>query len=143
MVSQVERGESSPTIATLLNLARALNLDIAELLGRDTAQNTISVTRSDEIPIIEGKHAGCTIRVLSASNNQAYELLFSWGGELDSEPHASGTVEHLTVIEGKLDIQSGQATQQLAAGDTASYRADIPHRITAKGKARAFLIVDV
>ena len=32
MVSQIERGESSPTIATLWNLTRALQVDFAGLL---------------------------------------------------------------------------------------------------------------
>ena len=35
MVSQIERGESSPTIATLWNLTRALQVDFAGLLDAD------------------------------------------------------------------------------------------------------------
>ena len=33
MVSQIERGESSPTIATLWNLTRALNVDFSGLMA--------------------------------------------------------------------------------------------------------------
>jgi quercetin dioxygenase-like cupin family protein len=69
-------------------------------------------------------------------------VLIAVGGELDSRPHARGAREHLTVIEGQLDVTSGDTISRLAAGDTARYAADVPHRIAAvDGKARVFLVV--
>ena len=42
MVSQIERGESSPTIATLWNLTRALNVDFAGLLDQSSSENLMA-----------------------------------------------------------------------------------------------------
>jgi transcriptional regulator with XRE-family HTH domain len=146
MVSQIERGESSPTIATLWNLTRALQVDFAGLLDAETQAEHISVLRSDQVPTIDNMGEGCRILILSppeqAGRNEVYELRLSPGGILDSQPHTRGAREHLTVIEGYLVVTSGEVTEELGAGDTGRYAADVAHRITAPdGPARAFLVV--
>lgn len=144
MVSQIERGESSPTIATLWNLTRALQVDFAGLLD-EGAQDQIEVLRTGDVPSIENRGAGCTIRILSppedAGRHEVYELRFVEGGVLDSQPHRRGAREHLTVIEGKLVVTSGGAVEKIGQGDTARYAADVPHRIESDRPARAFLVV--
>lgn len=145
MVSQIERGESSPTIATLWNLTGALGVDFAGLLDVSVPGNRIETLRSDDVPTIENMGNGVRIRILSppeeAGQHEVYELVFSLGGVLDSKPHARGAREHLTVIEGVIDVTSGDNTSRLEAGDTARYSADQPHQICAIGAARAFLVV--
>ena len=145
MVSQIERGESSPTIATLWNLTRALGVDFAGLLDGSASSTQIETLRSADVPTIENLGKGVRIRILSppeeAGKHEVYELVFSLDGVLDSKPHTRGAKEHLTVIEGVVDIASGDNTSQLQAGDTARYAADVPHRIKAIGAARAFLVV--
>ena len=144
MVSQIERGESSPTIATLWNLTRALQVDFAGLL-EDGPASSIEVLRAAEVPSIENRGAGCTIRILSppedAGRHEVYELRFGEGGVLDSQPHRRGAREQLTVIEGKLIVTSNEASQKIGQGDTARYAADVPHRIEATRPSRAFLVV--
>ena len=143
MVSQIERGESSPTVATLWALTQALQLDFAGLLeGRPTPG--IEVTRAGTAPVIQ--RGGVTIRILSApesiGQHEVYELVFRDGAKLISDPHSPGCREHLTVLEGSLTVTSGEATESLAPGDVARYPADRPHQIAAApGPARAILIV--
>ena len=146
MVSQIERGESSPTIATLWNLTRALQVDFAGLLDDSNASDRIEVLRSGQIPEIENRGEGCRIRILSppedAGKHEVYDLRLAIGGRLDSKPHARGTKEYLTVMEGRVRITSGTASETLGTGDTARYAADIMHCIeTLEGSARAFLVV--
>lgn len=146
MVSQIERGESSPTIATLWNLTRALQVDFAGLLDAEAARDRIDVLRAAAAPTIDNRGEGCRIRILSppeeAGHHELYELIFAAGGMLDSKPHARGAREQLTVIEGELTVTSGSAEAALATGDSARYAADVPHRIAARGgAARAFLVV--
>lgn len=101
--------------------------------------------RASDVPSIDNRGAGCTIRILSppeeAGRHEVYELRFVEGGVLDSQPHARGAQEHLTVIDGKLRVTSGGATERVGQGDTARYAADVPHRIEADRPARAFLVV--
>ena len=145
MVSQIERGESSPTIATLWNLTRALQVDFAGLLDRQELTDRVEVLRAANVPTIENRGEGCNIRILSApedaGKHELYDLMISSGGKLVSGPHGRGTREHLTVIEGRVRVSSGSATEEVAAGDTARYQADVDHSIEAIGVARALLVV--
>ncbi len=146
MVSQIERGESSPTISTLWNLTRALQVDFAGLLDAAPANDRIDVIRAAEAPTIDNMGEGCRIRILSppeeAGHHEVYELIFAPGGALRSKPHTRGATEQLTIIEGSVTVTSGMAEKPLNLGDTARYAADVPHAIVASGgAARAFLIV--
>lgn len=146
MVSQIERGESSPTIATLWNLTRALQVDFAGLLDGDASKDQISVLRASDVPCIDNMGRGCRIRILSppedAGKHEIYDLRFDVNGALNSAPHTRGTEEQLTVIQGSLRVTSGTAADLLTIGDTARYAADVTHSITAPdGPARAFLVV--
>jgi XRE family transcriptional regulator, regulator of sulfur utilization len=146
MVSQIERGESSPTIATLWNLTRALQVDFAGLLDGGPAKDQIEVLRADAVPTINNLGSHCRIRILSppeeAGKHEVYEVLIATGGLLDSQPHTRGAREHLTLLSGRVEVKSGDARITLGAGDTARYAADVAHCITATdGPVRAFLVV--
>ena len=146
MVSQIERGESSPTIATLWNLTRALQVDFAGLLEDASPSHQIETIRASQRPSIDKRGEGCRILILSPPEEagvfELYELQFSAGGVLESKPHRRGAREQLTVIDGQIELTSGEATDTLHIGDTARYAADVAHRISAvKGPARAFLVV--
>ena len=142
MVSQIERGESSPTVATLWALTQALQLDFAGLLEGRPAPG-IEVTRAAQAPVID--RGGVKIRILSGpesvGSHEVYELAFTPGARLTSDAHSSGCREHLTVLEGRLAVTSGEACESLAPGDVAHYPADRAHEIAADGAARAILIV--
>lgn len=144
MVSQIERGESSPTVATLWNLTQALQVDFAGLLEAKQAP-AIEIIRASAAPVMQ-RPGGVKIRILSAAESvgehEVYELIFATGSELASEPHAHGCKEHLTVLSGRLKVCSGEDEAKLGTGDAARYPADRPHRISAEaGPARAILIV--
>lgn len=143
MVSQIERGESSPTVATLWNLTQALQVDFAGLLEGRPAPG-IEITRAHAAPVI-ARSPGVRIRILSPAEavgeHEVYDLAFEPGAALVSDPHSPGCREHLTVVEGALSVQSGEDAEDLGPGDTARYAADRPHAIRAGAKARAILIV--
>ena len=144
MVSQIERGESSPTIATLWNLTRALQVDFAGLLAGQT--DGIDVLRAAEAPTIDNRGSRCRLRILSppedAGRCEVYEISLGDGGTLDSQPHTAGAREQITVITGRIEVISGASREILRTGDSARYAADIPHGIHAiGGGSRAILIV--
>lgn len=146
MVSQIERGESSPTIATLWNLTRALQVDFAGLLEEPPGADQIDTTRADQRPSIDRRGEGCRILILSppedAGHHEIYEVQFAAGGVLDSAPHRRGAREQVIVIAGSLVVTSGTAEDRLEPGDTARYAADVPHRLAAAdGSAKAILVV--
>ena len=147
MLSQIERGESSPTVASLGNLTRALNVDFAVLLDENNGADgpILNVVRNESTPVIHNKNAGCLIRILSAPDDvgdtEVYDIHFDKGANLDSSPHKTGCVEALTVLEGRLEVTSDGHSEDISVGDTMRYVADREHAICAPEKARAILVV--
>ncbi|MEE9427577.1 MAG: XRE family transcriptional regulator [Paracoccaceae bacterium] len=147
MLSQIERGESSPTVATLWNLTNALQVDFAGLLDDGRADSSIKeIMRANRTPTIDSQGEGCRIRILSppdqAGRLEVYEILFAVDGVLVSDPHRHRCVEHLTVLQGELTVEAGDEIADLGEGDTIRYAADCHHAIRAVGHAaKALLIV--
>lgn len=149
MLSQIERGQANPSLATVWALAGALKVDISELIvGQVTErQPEIQLASASFTPEIKTDDGSCTLRILSPPNNaeelEWYELLFQPGGSLESKPHHRGTREHLTVMEGMVRLHVGREVVDVAAGATARYPADVAHTINAVGDrpVRAFLVM--
>ncbi|MFK8036435.1 MAG: helix-turn-helix domain-containing protein [Hyphomicrobiales bacterium] len=148
MLSQIERGESSPTVASLWNLTQALSVDFSGLLddGPQERSPIREVIRAGQVPVIQSLGQGCRIRILSApekvGETEIYDLEFDKGGLLSSEPHRSGCMENLTVISGELLVTTDGISEAVSIGDTVRYVADRPHSIEAASQAsRAILIV--
>lgn len=147
MLSQIERGKSSPTVATLWSLTRALQVDFAGLLDEGSAERAIrEVMRANRTPTIDSRGEGCRIRILSPPDQvgrfEVYEIRFVADGALVSDAHKQGCSEHLSVLEGALKVAIGEEVAELHEGDTIRYAADQNHAIHAPGTpARALLVV--
>jgi transcriptional regulator with XRE-family HTH domain len=148
MLSQIERGEANPTFSTLWNITRALGLELNDLVGlRSTSGGEIDILEPHYTPEIRTSDGLCVLRILnpihSAGTTEWYELNMQPSGLLASEPHALGTREHLTVLSGLLQVDTGGRHVTLTSGMTARYAADTAHLITNSDSspARALLVV--
>jgi DNA-binding XRE family transcriptional regulator len=147
MVSQIERGESSPTVSTLWNLTQALKVDFAKLVEDPAQSRGIEIMSAASTPTIGTLGEGCRIRILNSPDqtgqHEVYELEFQPDGLLESAPHGPKAKEQLMVISGVLEVISGDNTAVVCAGDTARYDANCHHAIRShEGRATAFLIVE-
>lgn len=148
MLSQIEREKANPTIAVAWRLANALGVGIGELLASETRQvELIRVLEAHELPTLPGDHAGYVLRILGpmelAGKFEWYELTLAPNGVLASNPHDPGATEHLTLLQGAVELEVGGETKKLKTGATARYQADCNHSIRNAGKseARALLVV--
>lgn len=148
MLSQIEREKANPTIAVAWRLANALGVDIAELLSSEVKKaDPIHVVEAHETPTLPGKHAGYILRILGpmelAGKFEWYELTLAAQGSLISTPHDPGTTEHLTVLQGSVEIEVNKLRKKMKVGATARYAADLPHAIHNMGKTevKALMVV--
>lgn len=148
MLSQIEREKTNPTIAVAWRLANALGVGIGELLeSENRVTERIRVLEAHELPTLPGDHAGYVLRILGpmelAGNFEWYELTLAPNGVLASTPHDPGASEHLTVLQGTIEVDVDGEQKKLKVGATARYQADRPHGIRNAGKteARALLVV--
>src|SRR3974390_154265 len=127
MLSQIEREQANPTLAVTLRIARAFGFSLGELLEMPGAASAVTVIRADDHTYHYRSDKDCQIRTLSPLNLEKdvefYEIRLQAGGCLHSAPHFEGTREFLTVQKGRVRIESAGDTEELAPGDSASYRA--------------------
>jgi transcriptional regulator with XRE-family HTH domain len=149
MLSQIERGQANPSLATVWSLASALRVDISELISghANDLRARIEVASASFTPEIKTDDGLCTLRILSPPDHaelyEWYDLVFQPQGSLESQPHARGMREHLTVLEGALEVTAGDDVVEVPEGATARYAADVPHTIrnAGPGPARALLVM--
>jgi transcriptional regulator with XRE-family HTH domain len=148
MLSQVERGETSPTLAVAERIAGGLELTLSQLLRLDETDG-VSVVRADErmrvgagghqyellTPALPGLRAEVSLHTLAPG---------AATGEPDDPPiHEPGSRETAVVVEGSLRFVCAGVQHDLAEGDAVTFDADIPHHFEnpARDDARFFAIV--
>ena len=147
MLSEIERERANPTLSVTYRIARAFGLALQELIESADSASSIQLIRADDRAQIFRSDKQCQIRTLSPLNLEKdvefYELRLPVGGALRSQAHVDGTREFLTVEEGTVNLESGNSSEALAKGDSATYRADVAHAIVNSGKRDAVLFLVV
>jgi transcriptional regulator with XRE-family HTH domain len=147
MLSQIERNAANPTLAVTCKIAQAFGMSLAEFVELPGASSGIQVVRADDPAHLYRSDADCDIRTLSPlhleKDVELYQVRLRAGGVLRSSPHFQGTREFLTVEQGRVRVRSQHDAMELAKGDSASYRADVPHAIENLGKTDATVILVV
>src|SRR5262245_24073747 len=141
IISQIERNETNPTIGTVYRLSRALDTTIDEVLKHDDEPNFVEVQSKSGIPILESQDGLCRLAIAGPLNLvehlQWYDFQAKPKGVLESDPHPPGTVEHLYMLEGEIDVTAGDDTRRVKAGEALRFRGDLPHRIVNPGEVEA------
>jgi transcriptional regulator with XRE-family HTH domain len=148
MLSQIEREQANPTLAVTLRIARAFGLSLGDLLETPHASSSVTVIRADDHAYHYRSDKHCRIRTLSPLNLEKdvefYEVQLQPGGALRSAAHFQGTREFLTVQKGQVRVESAHDSEILKPGDSANYRADVPHAIVNTGRSEAVIfLVDI
>lgn len=145
MLGQIERGESSPTVATLWKIASGFRVPFSSLCEPDAVgpgDDEAGATRQ-AVPQAsrDGDAAGmAAVSLFSFDPGLGFELLvvtLAAGASSASAPHAPGVVEHLVVVEGVLEVAVDGAWRRLAAGEGLRFAADRPHAYRNPGPGQA------
>lgn len=131
MLGQIERGESSPTVSTLWKIATGLDESLSTFIEASPQPDRSTVIRtSDDIrqhPAEGGLHIAPLFPYESNLGFEYLELIFATGYEKQSEPHAHGVIEFITVLEGQLDVFCDNVWHTLNVGQTIRFAGDRPH----------------
>ena len=134
-LSQVERGRSNASIASLRRIADALGVSMADLFEPAGLPGP-RVLRRDERPALSfgilGRKLLLTPRPLHHLEVFAGELEI--GGSTGPQPYAHGDSEELfVVLAGTVQLELGGELHELERGDSIDYRSSTPHRISNVG----------
>ena len=138
MLSQVERGETSPTLQVATRIAHGLELRLSQLLRLDEG-GAVSIVRAAErraggvsdserypghvyeilTPPLPGQRAELSRHTLAPGAVT--------GGPGDPPMHEPGSRESALVQEGTVVLHCDGASYALAPGDCVTFDADLPH----------------
>jgi transcriptional regulator with XRE-family HTH domain len=142
MLSQVERGETSPTLSVAERIATGLELSLSQLLRLDETDG-VSVVRASErrrggrpghryevlTPPVPGQRAEVSLHTLAPGA--------ATGGPDDPPMHEPGSRETAVVEEGGVRLVCAGLAYELGEGDAVTFDADLPHHFENPGDAEA------
>lgn len=137
LISQVENGKTSPSIATLERLAESLEVPAAYLLLKSDEQ--IQVVRTTDRAIYQFGPDRLTVELLSGRGRQMKVVLVEMppGTSTGNEAHAHAGEEFHMVLAGQVEATQGDQSVTLEAGDALHWNGFIPHRVRNVGTTPA------
>jgi XRE family transcriptional regulator, regulator of sulfur utilization len=148
MLSQVERGDTSPTLAVAQKIAAGLDLTLSQLLRLDEDRHVVIVRAGDRR---SRRRRGHRVEELTAplpgQRADVSEHTLAPGattGAPDDPPmHEPGSRETAVVLEGELELFIEGQRHRLSEGDSVTFDADLPHHFENNASAEARLIAVV
>ncbi len=131
MLGQIEREESSPTIATLWKIASGFDTPFSSFIAEINVATNESVYRSGQVKSIHPDDK--QIRVLPLFpfdpqlNLEIFIIELLPGCEHLSPPHQEGVIEHLVVIEGTIEVFVEGVWRPVANGEGIRFSANQSH----------------
>ena len=127
-ISQVERGQTDPSLASLKKLAAALGISLRDLFDneQESVHILVKAGTGTRLPV----NSAVTCELLAPAIEKQMEPMFktiSPGGDSGVvEPHTGD--EFIWVKIGVLDVMLGSNSYSLGPGDSVYFHANQPHR---------------
>jgi XRE family transcriptional regulator, regulator of sulfur utilization len=148
MLSQVERGETSPTLAVAARIAAGLELTLSQLLRLDEDRHVVVIRRGEGrkrrraghrveelTPPLPGQRADVSLHRLDPGAVT--------GGPGDPPLHEPGSRETAVVLEGTATLVVDGERHELRTGDSVTYDADLAHHFENNSDSGAELLAVV
>jgi XRE family transcriptional regulator, regulator of sulfur utilization len=150
MLSQVERGETSPTLQIAQRIAAGLELRLSQLLRLDE-DGAVTIVRKAERRRGPGHVKGHSYELLSPPlpglraelSRHTLAPGAMTGGPGDPPMHEPGSRETALVESGTVALEIDGARHELRSGDCVTFDADLPHHFENPGPEEAQLLAVV
>jgi transcriptional regulator with XRE-family HTH domain len=138
-LSQLERGQTGVTIASLQRIAGALGVEVSDLFAADSSRRP-RVIRARERQLVGWGRLGRKA-FLTPKPFEFLEVVvaqFEPGGSTGDEPYRHGDSEELLhVVRGAVELELDGELVALDTGDSAHYRSSTLHRVSNPGRVEA------
>jgi transcriptional regulator with XRE-family HTH domain len=141
-LSQIERGTVSPTLASLSQIAHALEVPLFDFFV-GSSQNSV-VLRKNEHLRLELPGSSVTYELISRRGSASIAVMrakLEAGRSVYDTPQSHPQEECLFVLRGQMEVILGDETILLNAYDAIHFDASTPHRFSAVGDAEAEYIL--
>ncbi len=131
MLGQIERGESSPTIATLWKIASGFRTSFSSFIDDSAADLTQPIHRGGQTQQLHPSDDKIRVMPLFPFDHELNVEIFIIellpGCEHLSPPHKHGVIEHVIVVEGSMEVLINNQWKKLKKGEGLRFNADQPH----------------
>lgn len=142
-LSQLEAGIGNPGVETLWALSHALGISLSDLLN--SPSKPVVIVRAAEGEPIRAEHSDYAVTLLSpapsGTRRDIYRLVAGPGPARESEPHATGVIEHLLLSAGKALAGPVDAPVTMEPGDYIQYPGDAGHTFQALEPGTAAVMI--
>jgi transcriptional regulator with XRE-family HTH domain len=152
LISQIERGQSQPSVSTLFSLAEALEVPVDAFFAEDAPRAGAAKPPGEDSESTEAvEQTGADVRYVVRRGDRAaidieggvrwerltpetlpdvdfLELTYPPGSESHAELYRHPGDEMVLVLSGRLDIIVGFERYELRAGDSIYFPSTFPHR---------------
>ncbi|MEW5913242.1 MAG: XRE family transcriptional regulator [Thermodesulfobacteriota bacterium] len=132
-LSKLENSRKAPPVSTLLNIAKGLRVNIAELFGEDQAGTSASLVKKGERQLMarDGSVFGYAYETLAHKfpHKHMEPYLLTIPAKVKHQPFFQHKGEEmLLVLEGTMRFEIGGQEYIVEEGDCIYIDADVPHR---------------
>lgn len=129
-ISQVEKGQASPSIASLERIAAALGVTLARLFA-DECSSDITVVRAVDRQELSSTWSSARVEALMPArvgrSLEAVMITISPGGRSGNQPTAHQGEEFALCCEGEVTLTLNEDTNVLGKGDSVAFPSTTPH----------------
>ena len=129
MLSQIERGESSPTVSTIWKISTGLRIPLATLLSSSSKSDYKVIKLKEVMPITENDHV-LIQNIFSFDPLSPLDGLFITlrpHSKYQSTGHNNALREYIFIIEGELTMNVGKNRFAMSQYDTLNFAGDEEH----------------
>lgn len=129
-LSQLERGLSGVNTSTLMRIAGALGIGLADLFTQAAPPigRVLRKSQRPALPPAEGYRKMMLTR-RPIGDMEVYIGEFDPGGSTGEQPYSHGDSQELfLVVRGEVELTLGEERHVLQAGDSIEYRSSVPHK---------------
>lgn len=131
MLGQIERGESSPTIATMWKISTGFHKSLSSFLEPPADPNNETIIRAASMQHTTLESDNAPVSSIFPYDErfgfEMFELTLLPGYQRISEPHMQGTTEHIIVICGEMELLLEGEWIKLTKGEAVRFTADKLH----------------
>jgi transcriptional regulator with XRE-family HTH domain len=141
-ISKIERGENSPTVASLHKLASALNVPITDFFKERSSQNIVFTQGTAGVKIqgdgvrIEGLGGG-----ISNQQLEPFRMVIDPQASTTNDLASHSGEEFVYCLEGELEYVIGRQRFHLKPGDSLLFKASQPHGWQNSGELPAVVLL--
>lgn len=142
MLSQIELGRSTPTIAVLCKIAHALESPVSAFLREERAESVWPLPVAGAKRLLSGDGRVCSRALFSLDQPgwvEFYELRLKDRGEEAAGPQPPGTIKNVVIGGGEVEIVIAENRYALTVGDAIQFMADVAHIYRNLGQTEAVM----